>query len=73
MFVHVFTAKEFKGEPEETEEARPERFEIKNLPYEDMWPDDKYWFQKMLDGEDFEARFYFDEEGDEILDHEFLV
>jgi 8-oxo-dGTP diphosphatase len=71
MFVHVFTAKEFEGEPEETEEARPEWFEVDDLPYEDMWPDDKYWFPKMLDGEEFEARFYFDEEGDQVLDHEF--
>ncbi|QGA80765.1 8-oxo-dGTP diphosphatase [Candidatus Nanohalobium constans] len=71
QFVHVFKASGFSGEPEETEEARPEWFETENLPYEDMWPDDKYWVPKMLKDEKFLARFYFDEEGDEIQSHEF--
>jgi len=71
MFVHVFTAKDFTGEPEETEEARPEWFDIDELPLENMWPDDRYWVPKMLDEEKFLGRFYFDEEGDEIRDYEF--
>lgn len=71
MFVHVFKAEIFSGEPEETEEARPEWFQTDNLPLEDMWPDDKYWIPKMLDGEKFLARFYFDEDGDEIIEHNF--
>ncbi|MFB6158090.1 MAG: 8-oxo-dGTP diphosphatase [Candidatus Nanohalobium sp.] len=66
MFVHVFKAKSFSGEPEETEEARPEWFNTDKLPYEQMWPDDKYWVPKMLDGESFLARFHFDEEGEQI-------
>lgn len=71
MFVHVFTTSKFNGGIEETEEARPEWFSIKNIPLNEMWPDDKYWIPKMLDGEKFLARFYFDEDGDEILDHRF--
>lgn len=71
MFVHVFRAEDFSGNPEETEEARPEWFDTDKLPFEDMWPDDRYWVPKMLDGEKFLARFYFDEEGDEILNHGF--
>ena len=71
MFVHVFKAKSFSGEPEETEEARPEWFNTEKLPYDEMWPDDKHWIPKMLDGESFLARFYFDEDGDEIQNHKF--
>ena len=71
MFVHVFTTSEFSGEIEETEEARPEWFSIENIPLNEMWPDDKYWIPKMLNGEKFLARFYFDEEGDKILNHSF--
>lgn len=71
MFVHVFTAESHSGEPEESEEARPEWFKTENIPLDEMWPDDKYWIPKMLDGEKFLARFNFDEDGDEILDHSF--
>ena len=71
MFVHVFRAEEFSGEPEETEEARPEWFNTGDLPFDEMWPDDRYWIPKMLTDEKFLARFLFDEDGDEILAHEF--
>lgn len=71
MFVHVFKAESFSGEPGETEEARPKWFSIDDLPLEEMWPDDKYWVPKMLEGEKFLARFFFDEGGDEILEHDF--
>jgi 8-oxo-dGTP diphosphatase len=71
MFVHVFKAESHSGEPEESEEARPEWFKTENIPLDEMWPDDKYWIPKMLDGEKFLARFNFDEDGDEILDHSF--
>ena len=71
QLVHVFKAENYSGQPEESDEARPEWFNIDNLPFDDMWPDDKYWIPKMLEGEKFEAWFYFDEDGDEILEHEF--
>jgi len=71
MFVHVFKTEKYSGKPEESEEARPEWFKTSQLPFEEMWPDDKYRILIMLDEEKFEARFYFDEDGDEILEHEF--
>lgn len=71
MFVHVFKAENYSGKPVETEEARPEWFPVENLPLNEMWPDDRYWMPKMLEGEKFLGRFYFDEDGEEILQHEF--
>jgi 8-oxo-dGTP diphosphatase len=71
MFVHVFKAEDFSGKPEETDEARPEWFNTEELPYDQMWPDDKYWVPKMLNEERFLARFYFDEDGNQIRDHNF--
>ena len=71
MFVHVFKAEDYSGSPIETEEARPKWFDTDDLPYNEMWPDDRYWIPKMLDDEKFLARFYFDEEGDSIEDYEF--
>lgn len=70
MHVHVFTTTEFHGKPEETEEAAPHWFHIDKLPFEEMWPDDRHWFPLMLDGETFYGEFFFDEDGDEILEYD---
>ncbi|MBC5793122.1 MAG: 8-oxo-dGTP diphosphatase [Nanohaloarchaea archaeon] len=69
--VHVFKTDIFEGELSESEEARPEWFKLEEIPYNNMWPDDKYWLPKILNGEQFKAVFEFDEDGDEILDYEF--
>jgi len=71
MFVHIFKANSYSGEPEESEEARPDWFRTDSLPYDNMWTDDKYWVPKMLDNEKFTARFQFDEDGDKIQSHKF--
>lgn len=68
MFVHVFRALDFTGEPEESPEARPEWFEIEAVPYDEMWPDDRYWLPDLFEGETFAGTMYFDAEGDELLD-----
>lgn len=66
MYVHAFKTTSYSGTPEETEEARPEWFEIGNLPYDQMWADDRYWMPKMFEGKQLNARFQFDEDGDEL-------
>lgn len=70
MHVHVFTADAYTGEPEETAEADPAWFHIDEIPYDEMWPDDRHWFPLMLDGEQFEGEFLFDEDGDEIREYD---
>lgn len=58
--VHVFITNKWKGQPEETDEIRPEWF-VKNLiPYEKMWDDAKYWLPEILKGESVNAEFLFD-------------
>jgi len=57
--VHVFFAKEWEGEPKESEEMRPKWFKIKEIPFAEMWPDDKFWFPKILAGKKLRADFIF--------------
>lgn len=65
MFVHVFRAPGIAGEPSETDEARPEWFEVGEIPYDQMWPDDRYWLPLLLDGRTFSGEFVFgDDEQD---------
>jgi 8-oxo-dGTP diphosphatase len=67
MFVHVYRASDISGEPEKTEEAEPQWFDTDEIPYDEMWPDDRHWMPKLLAGETFCGRFRFDDDGDELL------
>ena len=66
--VHIFKVNEFSGEPEESEEMKPQWFEIDQIPYELMWPDDRYWMHLFLENKKFKGRFLFDE-SDNVLEH----
>ncbi len=57
--VHVFISKKWEGEPKESEEMKPKWFEVKKIPFNKMWPDDKFWLPKVLNGEKLKAKFYF--------------
>ena len=66
--VHIFKALDFKGEPAETEEMKPQWFDVSEIPFDKMWPDDKYWFPLFLADKKFNGRFLFDE-SDNVLEH----
>ena len=67
--VHVFRPDGFSGEPSESEEMRPQWFAVDEIPYDDMWPDDKLWFPLFFAGKKFKGRFLFGE-ADVILKQE---
>jgi 8-oxo-dGTP diphosphatase/2-hydroxy-dATP diphosphatase len=58
--VHVFKAEELSGEPKESEEMRPQWFDLDKIPYEVMWPDDEHWLPLFLEGKKFRGSFVFD-------------
>lgn len=55
--VHVFIAQNWKGEPVESEEMRPNWYRIGEIPYERMWDDSHYWMPHILAGERIQAVF----------------
>ncbi|KAI9506217.1 7,8-dihydro-8-oxoguanine triphosphatase-like protein [Coemansia spiralis] len=59
MEVHVFITRSFAGQPQETDEMRPEWFDIREMPFEHMWADDPSWWPYVLDGKLFVGRFWF--------------
>lgn len=67
--MHIFKANEFSGEIEESEEMKPQWFEIDQIPLDLMWPDDKYWLPLFLDNKKFKGGFLFDV-NNVILEHE---
>jgi mutator protein MutT len=58
---HIFVATEWEGEPTETEEMRPQWFDIADIPYHDMWADDPLWLPLTLAGKKFTAVIATDE------------
>ena len=63
--VHVFIARNWEGEPKETEEMMPKWFKENEIPFDEMWDDDKIWLPHILEGKKLEADFMF-REGEKI-------
>lgn len=62
VMFHLYVASEWQGEPTESDEMKPEWFDIQSIPYDKMFPDDKYWLPLILEGRKIKAYFDFDEE-----------
>lgn len=67
--VNIFKSDNFSGIPTESEEMRPQWFDIKEIPFDKMWQDDVYWFPLFLDNKKFRGKFIFDD-NDNILEKE---
>ena len=67
----VYTARDFSGELCETDEAIPLWFPVKELPYEEMWADDRHWLPLLLAGKRFRGSV--NVEGEEALDQQIEV
>ena len=61
----VFLARDFEGEPHETDEAIPIWTPLDAIPYDEMWADDRYWLPLLIRGAHFTGYFEFD--GEELL------
>jgi len=62
--VYLYMVKEWEGELRESKEMLPKWFDIKDLPFENMWDDDKYWLPEVLKGKKIKkASFVFEENG----------
>ncbi len=71
LFVYVFSATGYEGEPQETDEAAPLWVPIDAVPFDEMWADDYLWFPHLLNGQPFHGHFLFD--GDTLLRHEIFL
>jgi 8-oxo-dGTP pyrophosphatase MutT (NUDIX family) len=57
---HTYIATEWDGEPSESEEMTPKWFKMADIPYTEMWSDDKYWLPAVLLGDKLRTIFTFD-------------
>ena len=66
--VHVFSTGSFEGGLEPSEEGTLRWFALDEIPYDEMWQDDRHWLPLLLEGRRFNGDFYFNEDGTELLD-----
>ena len=66
--VHIFRSEDFAGELSESDEMRPQWFPVEHIPFDAMWPDDKYWFPLLLEKKKFKGSFLFNNES-AIMEH----
>ncbi len=73
--VHLFSTREFSGKLKKVsdDDGDIRWFKLEELPWGEMWDDDRHWMPHMLGGERFDADFYFDEGNRTITKHEIRV
>lgn len=71
QFVHVFRTTDYDGDPRPSPEAVPKWFDRSELPYDEMWEDDRLWLPLVLEGRPFAGKFAF--EGGRSLDEATFV
>lgn len=67
IHVWVYRTRDFEGEPYATPEAEPMWVRQDQIPFDDMWEDDRYWLPMLIRGERFMTRWVFDD--DKMLDY----
>uniref|UniRef100_A0A8C8TSD0 Oxidized purine nucleoside triphosphate hydrolase n=1 Tax=Peromyscus maniculatus bairdii TaxID=230844 RepID=A0A8C8TSD0_PERMB len=68
MDMHIFSTDHVHGTPTESDEMRPQWFQLDQIPFADMWPDDSYWFPLLLQKKKFCGYFKF-QDHDTILNY----
>lgn len=68
---YVFRAGNVSGPPQVTDEATPFWVRLSEIPYEQMWDDDRLWLPLMLQGRRFQGRVLFD--GERMVGHEIVT
>lgn len=60
LIFHLYIATEWTGDPKESDEMKPQWFDIDKIPYDKMFEDDKYWMPEVLKGKKINGFFEFD-------------
>jgi len=66
---HVFLTYEFHGTIKESKEGILRWYPIDEPPFEEMWEDDRYWYEHAVEGRSFRGEFYFQGDFEKLVDH----
>jgi len=71
--VYVYSTSTYQGTPRSSPEGKLKWFTKENIPYEQMWQDDKYWIPLLLADLEFTGEFHFNTEGSKLLKHQLVI
>ena len=60
--MHIYLTNKIIGEPTESDEMKPEWFDVNDIPYDKMFADDRFWLPEVLKGNLIRAEVEFDKE-----------
>jgi len=60
---HAYIAHNWEGQPQESDEMRPQWFPLNAVPYDAMWPSDLYWLPAVLSGHLLTGTCRFNDDG----------
>jgi 8-oxo-dGTP pyrophosphatase MutT (NUDIX family) len=58
----VYRTEKFIGDPVESEEMKPQWFDVAEIPYDSMWSGDDKWMPHVVNGQRFTAEMWYDGE-----------
>ncbi|KAF7348438.1 7,8-dihydro-8-oxoguanine triphosphatase [Mycena venus] len=61
--IDIFRAEEYTGVVTESDEMRPKWFDTTDIPFDQMWDEDRYWLPLLLSKQSFSGRADFEREG----------
>ncbi len=62
MEVHYFEILDYEGLSTDSEEMKIGWFRIDEIPYDKMWPNDRYWLPMFLEKKYFQGDFHFNKD-----------
>ncbi len=60
--MHVYIANDFIGTPDETEEMKPQWFDMDKIPYEKMFAADRIWMREVFNNKKLTGNVKFDKD-----------
>lgn len=63
--MHIYTLRDWQGEPMESEEMKPQWYRYSEVPFNQMWCDDKCWLPIVLRGNKIQGEFFFTPDGED--------
>ena len=68
--VHGFRLEYWDGEIQESDELRPEWFEMDSVPYHHMWDDSKLWLPQVLRGQKIRMKITYGPDNQTVVEAE---
>ena len=67
--VHLFTAQKWRGIPTESEEMRPQWFNLTEIPFSQMWDDSQYWIQHVIGQQTIHGTFIINQDNETVKEY----